>query len=251
MTAQEGLMTETVERFIPSGSARLWTCICGRGAPVLMFNGGPGCSDYLEPVAKMIDDRCRVIRFEPRGCGRSDWDGNYRIDTLIDDAESILNAYGVESCILAGHSFGSDAALAFALRHPSQVLGLIGIAGGRIVDDRSWSASYRRGLEEVGEDQGGVVFHADTRANTDGNLSWREFIQRPNLLRDIADFQIPATFIFGDRDIRPSWPTQQLAALLPKGRYVEIEGAPHYIWLTHSAELRCELRGAIDRIREP
>ena len=147
-------------------------------------------------MAKLLNDRCRVIRFEPRGCGRSEWDGNYKIETLINDAESILNIYGVESCILAGHSFGSDAALAFALRHPSQVLGLIGIAGGRIVDDRSWSASYRRGLEEIGEDQGGVVFHADTRANTDANLSCREFIQRPNLLRDIADFQIPATFIY-------------------------------------------------------
>ena len=37
---------------------------------MLMFNGGPGCDDYLGLVAEMIDDMCRVIRFEPRGCGR-------------------------------------------------------------------------------------------------------------------------------------------------------------------------------------
>ena len=48
-----------------------------------MFNGGPGCDDYLGPVAEMIDDLCQVIRFEPRGCGRSDWDGNYDIDTTL------------------------------------------------------------------------------------------------------------------------------------------------------------------------
>ena len=59
-------MAETVERFIPSGSARLWTRLSGRGTPVLMFNGGPGCSDYLKPVAKLLDDRCSVIRFEPQ-----------------------------------------------------------------------------------------------------------------------------------------------------------------------------------------
>ncbi len=243
-------MAETVERFITSGSARLWTCLSGGGTPVLMFNGGPGYSDYLEPVAKLIDDRCRVICFEPRGCGRSDWDGNYTVDTLIQDASSILNAYGVETCIVAGHSFGPDAALAFTLRYPSRVLGLIAMAGGRIVNDRSWSVSYRRGREEVGEDLGGIAFHADERANSDGNRSWQEFIQRPNLLRNIADLSISSTYIFGARDIRPSWPTQQLAALLPKGRYVEIEGAAHHIWLTHSAELQCELRGAIDRVRD-
>jgi hypothetical protein len=27
----------------------------------LLFNGGPGCDDYLAPVAGMIDDLCQVI----------------------------------------------------------------------------------------------------------------------------------------------------------------------------------------------
>ena len=91
-----------------------------------MFNGGPGCDDYLAPMAGMIDDLCRVIRFEPRGCGRSDWDGNYDIETLVADAEAVRREYGAERCIVAGHSFGPNAALAHALRYPSHVMGLIG-----------------------------------------------------------------------------------------------------------------------------
>ena len=79
-----------MERYVHSGSARLWSTASGRGTPLLMFNGGPGCDDYLSPVAEMINDLCQVVRFEPRGCGRSDWDGNYDIDTLVADAPHII-----------------------------------------------------------------------------------------------------------------------------------------------------------------
>ena len=210
-----------------------------------MFNGGPGCDDYLGPVAEMIDDLCRVIRFEPRGCGRSDWDGSYDIDTLLADADAVRRAYGAERCIVAGHSFGPSAALAYALRYPSRVVGLIGIAGGNVLNDRTWSEAHRKRLEEVGEDLGGLVFTADPEVNARGNQDWREYVKRPSLFRGIADMDIPAVFINGGMDIRPNWPTEQLASLIPKGRYVEIPGAAHIIWLTHATELRHELRGAV------
>ena len=76
------------QRFIQSGEARLWSTESGTGVPVLFFNGGPGCDDYLGPVAHLLDERCRVIRFEPRGCGRSDWDGNYDLDTSLGCVDS-------------------------------------------------------------------------------------------------------------------------------------------------------------------
>jgi proline iminopeptidase len=72
----------------------------------LIFNGRPGCDDYLAPVASMIDDLCHVIRFEPRGCGRSDWDRNYDPETLIANADAVRQEYGVERLIVAGHSAG-------------------------------------------------------------------------------------------------------------------------------------------------
>ena len=241
------MATET-ERYVRSGSARLWTCVSGKGVPLLLFNGGPGCDDYLGPVAAMVDDRCRVIRFEPRGCGRSDWDGNYAVDTLIEDAQAVRKAYRAERCIVAGHSFGTDLALAYTLRYPARVRGLIGIAGGRLVNDRTWSEAYHRNLETVGEDLGGVVFKADKRVNKDCSQSWKAYIKRPTLFRRVADLGIPATFINGSEDIRPSWPTRQLAALLPNGRYIQIDGAAHTVWLSHAAELRAALRRALAHI---
>ena len=236
------------ERYVISDTAQLWSTASGRGTPLLMFNGGPGADDYLGPVAEMIDDLCRVIRFEPRGCGRSDWDGNYDVDTLLTDAEAVRREYGAERCIVAGHSFGPSAALAYALRYPSRVMGLIGIAGGNVLNDRTWSESYHKALEEVGEDLGGHEYKADAAVNPDGNCNWREYIKRPTLFREIADLDIPAVFINGREDIRPNWPTKQLASLMPRGRYIEIPGAAHNIWLTHAAELRDELRRAVRQI---
>ena len=236
------------ERYVKSGGARLWTASSGRGTPLLMFNGGPGCDDYLGPVAELIDDYCQVIRFEPRGCGRSDWDGQYDVETLLNDAEAVRRAYGVERCVAAGHSFGPSAALAYALRFPSRVMGLIGVAGGRVLNDRTWHEAYRRGLEEVGEETGGISFHADPAVNPQCNDSWKEYIRRPALFSEIAAIQAPAVFINGGEDIRPNWPTQQLASLMPNGRYVEIPGAAHWIWLTHADELRDELRKAVEEI---
>ena len=198
----------------------------------------------------MIDDLCWVIHFEPRGCGRSDWDGNYDVDTLLTDADVVRREHGADMCIVAGHSFGPNAALAYALKYPSRVLGLIGIASGNVLNDRTWSEAYHRALEEVGEDLGGHEDKADTAVNPDGNRSWREFIKGPTLFRDIAELNIPAVFINGGKDIHPNWPTRQLASLIPKGRYVEIPGAAHNIWRTHAAELRHELRRAVRYILE-
>lgn len=243
-------MVESEERYVISGTARLWSMASGRGAPLLMFNGGPGADDYLGPVAEMIEDLCRVIRFEPRGCGRSDWDGNYDIDTLLNDAEAVRREYGAERCIVAGHSAGPNAALAYALKYPARVMGLIGIAGGNALNDRTWNEAYHKALEEVGEDLGGHENQADPAVNPDGNRSWREYIKRPTLFREIADMDIRAVFINGGEDIRPNWPTKQLASLMPRGRYVEIPGAAHYIWLTHAAELRHELRRAVRHLAQ-
>lgn len=243
------LASMTEEHFIQSGGARLWSAVSGTGVPVVFFNGGPGCDDYLAPVAHLIHDRCRVIRFEPRGCGRSDWDGHYDLDTLLFDADMLREVYGYDRWLLLGHSHGPNLALAYALRHPSQTIGIIGIAGGKVVDDRSWSEAYHRRLSTVGEDNGGKQFHADPEVNRHGNASWRSYCHRPSLFRELADLNIPCVFINAEQDIRPNWPTQQLSRLIPKARYVEIAGAAHMIWLTHAAELQTHLRDALEYIQ--
>ena len=237
------------ERYVESGTARLWTTSSGAGLPIVFFNGGPGCDDYLELVADLIADICQVVRFEPRGCGRSDWDGRYDLETFLADVEVVREAYGIGQWFVLGHSHGPNLALAYALRHPSRVLGLIGLAGGKVLNDRSWSEAYHENLATVGEDLGGKVFHADPLVNTLGNEAWKVFCRRPTLFRELADLATPCVFINASEDIRPNWPTRQLAELIPGARYEEIDGAAHTIWLTHAEPLRDRLHAAVEWIR--
>ncbi|MCB0110886.1 MAG: alpha/beta hydrolase [Caldilineaceae bacterium] len=240
------MISDEVERFVVAeDGAKLWTVVSGSGLPVLVFNGGPGCDDYLGTVAHLINDNCQVVRFEPRGCGRSDWDGNYGLETLLSDAETIRRAYQFGRILLLGHSAGPNVALAYALRYPEQTSGVIGIAGGKFVDDRAWSETYRKGRDTVGEDVGGKVFHADPEVNPKGNADWKAYCQRVTIFRELADMRTRCVFINGSEDIRPNWPTQQLAALIPAAQYVEIQGAAHSIWLTHAQELQRELKNAL------
>ena len=48
--------------------------------------------------------------------------------------------------------------------------------------------------------------------------------------------------VSGSDDISPSWPVEQLAALLPGAQFVMVDGAEHYLHLTHPDELRACLR---------
>jgi len=237
-----------MERLLENAGTRIWSTCDGRGADLILCNGGPGCDDYLGPVAAMIDDVCRVVRFEQRGCGRSTRDKRYTLDTTVDDIEFVRRAYGLQRVIIAGHSAGVNFALAYAIKYPANVMGIIGISGGRVVNDRQWSEIFLENLQKKGEDNGGMVFDADPDVKKIGTASWGQFIMRPALLRELAGIEAPAVFINAGADIRPNWPTMQLASLLPHGRYVEIAGAGHNIWLSHADDLRSELRAAVQTI---
>ncbi len=239
-----------MERIVKNGSANIWTTCNGSGVPFILCNGGPGCDDYLSPVSAMVEDICQVVRFEPRGCGRSSYDGNYDLQTTIEDVECIRSEYGFERIIIGGHSAGPDVALAYTIRYPGAVMGIVGISGGRIVNDRDWIRVYRKNLEEIGESYGGKEFIADLEVNKIGNKSWKEYIQGAELLRDLAHLEVPSIFICAENDIRPSWPTRQLANLIPKGEFHQVNGAAHCIWLTHYEELQKLLRQSIAVIIE-
>jgi proline iminopeptidase len=76
----------------------------GEGAPILLLHGGPGCPDYLEPVAAPLAGR-RVIRFDQRGVGEATAkNGRFGIDDHLNDIEAVREHYRIERWHLFGHS---------------------------------------------------------------------------------------------------------------------------------------------------
>ncbi len=70
----------------------------------MLCNGGPGCPDYLGPVAGMVDNVAQVIRFEERGCGRSDAGPPYSIEASVEDLEAVRQHYNITRWVVGGHS---------------------------------------------------------------------------------------------------------------------------------------------------
>lgn len=117
---------------MPDGvSLRTWTsgtASAGR-LPVVLIHGGPGIPDYLGPVAGLIDDTNLVHRYDQRGVGGSPWRGEHTIARHAEDFVALLDAWGHDRVILAGHSFGTNLACYFLLAHPERVAGMVLVAG--------------------------------------------------------------------------------------------------------------------------
>ncbi len=236
------------ERFVKTDGGRLWTFAQSSGIPLVLCNGGPGCCDYLAPVAAMLDDIAQNIRFEARGCGRSDAVPPYTVATCLADLEAIRQYYDVERWIVGGHSAGADLALAYALEYPEHAIGFICISGGRIHDDREWHRIYSERRDQGLETLPSFDYPPNLEVNAEVNHSWKQYIQRPSLLKQIAHLDRPALFVYGERDIRPSWPVEQVAQLLPNAAFYMIAGADHHIWVTHPEQLKAAIRAFVQQI---
>src|SRR5687768_863158 len=107
------------------------------GIPVLYLHGGPGGSLGQGGYRKRHDhNRFRIIGLDQRGCGKStplvqDDLGRLPENTthaLIEDIEAVREQLGGSQWLLPGASWRSTLALAYALKHPSRVLGIALVA---------------------------------------------------------------------------------------------------------------------------
>lgn len=222
-----------MEKYLKVNSTRLWTQMSGtnKNGYILLCNGGPGCCDYLLPVAKMLEDNFCVIRFEQRGCGRSDKDDNYDLRTAIDDIESIRKYYKIDKWIIGGHSWGANLALAYSLEYNQYIQKILYIAGNGFQNNREWSKQYHYNRKNHKEILPEMQYHINIDVNKVGNATFREYIQNPFLYKQLKNLDIKTLFMCAEKDIRPNWPALQLYNLLPNAELIIIKRAEHYIWL--------------------
>lgn len=68
----------------------------------------------------------RLVRYDERGSGLSDWDvPDFSFDAWVDDLELVVNATGLDRFPLLGVSQGGAVAIAYAVRHPERVSHLV------------------------------------------------------------------------------------------------------------------------------
>ncbi|MBA2472756.1 MAG: prolyl aminopeptidase [Pseudonocardiales bacterium] len=115
---------------VGDGNLVYWE-VCGNpdGKPALVVHGGPGSGCSTGARQAFDPDRCRIILFDQRGCGRSmphasDPATDMRFNTtehLLADIEQLREHLHVDCWLLFGGSWGSTLILAYAERHPDRV----------------------------------------------------------------------------------------------------------------------------------
>lgn len=126
---------------------------CGNrdGIPVIFLHGGPGTGCELYHRQLFDPEKYRIILFDQRGCGRSNPHASLENNTtqhLISDIEKIREEMGVEKWVVAGGSWGSTLALAYAETHPQNVLGLI-VRGIFLATQKEINWFYQEGASQI------------------------------------------------------------------------------------------------------
>lgn len=126
------------KQFINIGDCKLYCEIEGEGIPLVVINGGPGGTHHnFHPWFTQAKDYCKVIYYDQRGCGQSDFNkGNgYSFRQAIDDLDKLRQELGIEKWIVCGYSYGGALAQFYTTAYPNAVLGMVLISSATLLHD--------------------------------------------------------------------------------------------------------------------
>jgi pimeloyl-ACP methyl ester carboxylesterase len=105
----------------------VWSATAGvaGGAHVVLVHGSLDRSSGMLKLSRRLDGEFRVSRYDRRGYGRSlAVGGPFEMANQVADLLDVATAEP-GPCVVVGHSYGGDVALAAAERHPEQITGIV------------------------------------------------------------------------------------------------------------------------------
>lgn len=253
------------------GTRIAWATL-GTGPPLLkaanwmthlvLERTSPVWAHWLDGLAR----NRRLIRYDERGCGMSDWDvPNFGFDAWVDDLETVVEAAGIDRFPLLGVSQGGAVAVAYAVRHPDRVSHLVlagAYARGRAVRASTESerdeAALDVALARVGwrrQDASFLQVFASQFLPDGTPEQWADFIdfQRQttspdNAARFLEEFaridvsgiagqvSCPTMVLHSSADVRvPAAQAIELAALIPTSELVMLDSSNHLLGASEPA----------------
>jgi pimeloyl-ACP methyl ester carboxylesterase len=246
----------------------------GSGQPVVLIHGYPlDGQSWEKQTAALLDAGYRVITYDRRGFGRSSkMTTGYDYDTFAADLDAVLRALDLRDVVLAGFSMGTGEVARYLGTYGSErvakaaFLGGIppfllqtddnpggvpqdvfdGIAAAATADRYAWFEQFFADFFNTDENLGSRLSEAALRANWDtaiGSAPAAAYAAVPTWITDfrddVAKVDVPALILHGTADrILPIDATARvLRKRLPDARYVEVEGGPHGLLLTHADEV--------------
>lgn len=226
----------------------------GTGPPVVFSHGTLMDWTMFEPQLDALADDYRTVAYNHRARTEHGHEP-YDLDDLVEDCEAVLDAAGIDSCVLAGMSMGGFMALRFALAHPERLEGLVFIdsmaephpedeqdeyegmieatrAAGRADPDVAEIASHLLfGETSVAERPDLVETWIDRWLTYPGEAIYHEvksWLHRPGVADRLDEIDVPALVLHGEEDtaLDPA-KGEALADGLPNGRFEAVPEAGH------------------------
>jgi pimeloyl-ACP methyl ester carboxylesterase len=155
----------------------------GEGPPIVLCHGITATRRYVVHGSRALERAGhQVVSYDARGHGESDpapAGEGYGYPALVADLERVVSArLGEGRFLLAGHSMGAHTAVAYALRHPDRLAGLVVIGPVYTGSIAPSSLEYWDGLAAALEGGGvdGFVDYIDRSQETDP--AWRDSVLR-------------------------------------------------------------------------
>jgi non-heme chloroperoxidase len=258
-----------------SGNIDLYYEDHGSGKPVILIHGYPlSGASWEKQVPVLLKSGYRVITYDRRGFGKSGQPTEgYNYDTFAEDLRKLITQLRLDEFTLVGFSMGGGEIARYIGKFGSKGVNKAVIIGGvppflRKTGDNpeGVDAAVFQGIEEaVTADRYAFFteffknfYNSDTFLGTPRlsqeavTASWNTAASAgatasvaaqatwlTDFRGDIPKIDVPALILHGTADnILPIDSTGRLfAKALPDAEYVEIEGAPHGLLLTHAAEV--------------
>jgi len=260
-------MPPTKPRMFAAGnSAAIRGEVAGEGPAVVLCHGITATRRYVVHGSRAMERAGHtLISYDARGHGESGpapAGEGYGYPDLVGDLASVIDAgVGEGPFVLAGHSMGAHTAVAYALRHPERVAGLVVIGPVYSGSIPAEALEYWDGLAAALEGGGveGFVTYIGREQGIDPN--WRETVlrftrermllhrhpaalaealrqvprSRPfESMEELDSLQVPALVVASRDEADPGHPSEIAAAYaerLPRARLIgEEEGESPLAW---------------------
>jgi pimeloyl-ACP methyl ester carboxylesterase len=254
---------------------------------VLLLHGQPGSGADWARVVPLIAGHDIVVPDRPGYGITGGHAAGFRANAKA--MIGLLDRLGVESAVVAGHSWGGGVAIAMAESHPSRVAALVLVSsvvpgGPKRIDDRILAApllgevlagatiglaGFVLGSARL-RDLSGRVFPGRSRDTVHmlasltqgdgGSRVWRSFIVEQRALGDELDslapglqtISTPTVVVHGDADhLVPLSTSRGLAQSIPGATRLVLAGAGHFLVFDHPAAVASAVMAASDRARQP
>lgn len=245
------------------------------GLPLVLLHGITDSHKSFAPLMAELPDSVRAIALTARGHGDSDKpEGRYGIDLFVADVAAALDALGLPSAVILGHSMGSMVAQRFAIDHPERVRGLA-LAGAMTVlkGVEEVEAFYREGIapltdpvprEMAVEFQQSTLTHPVPPAFFETVVAeslklparvWREAFKgiiEDDFSRELRKISAPTRLFWGDLDRYATREAQDLILSSVRGsELVTFEGYDHALHWEDPARFAWELQAFLTTLAIP